>query len=199
MNVLHLSAFALIVMLWFPTGAQAHCDGVKHAGDHRHCSGKGGDDSSQVIGVHDDGSEPDPAAPLWAPTDAVPTCVLQKGPAKSLSGAFPRHAVCATLVTTGDPVKDDIIIIIDTDRRGVVLSVQVQGQDIIGADGIVYITDLMIPESVGQNFDGNMVIHVHADNVNIYRCDTHILKQKSICDTPSGIFALDDLVYSLGP
>ena len=69
----------------------------------------------------------------------------------------------------------------------------------IGADGIVYITDLMTALRVDNNSDGNMVIHVHADNVNIYRCDTHVLKKKSICNTPSGIFAIDDLVYSSGP
>ena len=199
MIVLRLSALALIAVLWIPTGAYAHCDGVKHAGDHPHCSGSGGNDSSQIIGVHDDGSEPEPAAPLWAPTDVVATCGLQKNSGKSLSGAFPRHALCATLTTTGDALTDDIIIVVDADNRGEVLSVQVHGQDIRGDDGIVYITDLMTPLRVDNNSDGNMVIHVHADNVNIYRCDTHVLKKKSICNTPSGIFAIDDLVYSTGP
>jgi hypothetical protein len=170
--------------------------------DHRHCTGGGGGgggDSSEVIGVHGDVGGTDPDAPLWAPTDVLATCVLQKNSGKSLSGAFPRHAECATLMTTGDAIGDDIIIVVDTDNRGEVLSVQVQGQDTIGADGIVYITDLMTPVRVDNNSDGNMVIHVHADNVNIYRCDTHVLKQKSICNTPSGIFAIDDLVYSSGP
>lgn len=203
-------AAAAVMGLFAVTGSfapTANADCPHHNNpDHRHCTGGGGgggnggnNNSSEVIGVHDDVSEPDPAAPLWAPTDALATCVLQKNSGKSLSGAFPRHDLCATLMTTGDALTDDIIIVVDTDNRGEVLSVQVQGQDIIGANGIVYITDLMTPVRVDNNSDGNMVIHVHADNVNIYRCDTHVLKKKSICDTPSGIFAIGDLVYSSGP
>ena len=161
------------------------------------CKNGDGDDLGPTIGVHGHGS-PDPlGGPLWAPTDDLSTCVLQKRPGKSLSGAFPRHDLCATLMTdTADAIRDDIILIVHTTNQGVVLGVEVQGQDFIGGDGIVHITDVMIPVSVDSNPDGTMVIHVHADNVNLYKCDTHTLKQKTVCIIPAGIFALHDLVYS---
>ena len=158
-------------------------------------SGSGGN-IPQVIGVHEHDNLGLPGAPLWAPTDILDTCVLQKNSGKSLGGAFPRHDLCATLMTDTTMIEDDIILIVHTSNRGVVLGVEVQGQDTIGLEGIVHISGLMVPESVGNNPDGSMVIHVHADMVNLYKCDTHVLKQKSICDIPAGVFALQDLVYS---
>ena len=35
--------------------------------------------------------------------------------------------------------------------------------------------------------------------VNLYKCDTHLLKRKSVCNIPSGIIALHDLVYTSVP
>ena len=171
--------------------------------DHPSCKGddggKGGDKDTTVIGVHADNTVPNSDAPVWAPTDTLDTCVLQKGPSNSLSGAFPRHDPCATLITTGDALTDDIIIIVNKDKRGNVLWVQVQGQDLIGGDGIVYISDELTPKSVVNNPDGTMVIHVDAPTVSLYRCDTHLLRRKSVCNIPSGIFALHDLVYTSVP
>jgi hypothetical protein len=163
----------------------------------------GGSDggNSQLIGVHEDLSLGDPTAPLWAPTDALSTCLMQKNSGKSLGGAFPRHDLCAAL--PGDNasaiLRDDIIVIVHTSNRGVVMGVEVQGQDYIGSVGLVHVTDLMVPAAVDTSPDGSMVIHVHADNVNLFECDTHVLKKQSICDKQVGTFALDDLVYSPAP
>ncbi len=213
MSVIRLSAITLFVLLSIPAVSYAHCDEVKHAGDHPHCSGNGGsggdgggggDDSSQVIGVVDDDNVSDPQAPLWAPTSESPVCLMQKGPGKSMSGAFPRHDLCATLYTEISGVivptlHDDIIVIVAADNHGVVQTVQVQGQDFIGSIGIVHISDLMVPSSVDNNPDGSMVIHVHSDDVQMNKCDTHVLKQKSVCTIDAGLFAIDDLLYTTEP
>ena len=161
---------------------------------------KDGDDTGgnipQVIGVHLD-RDVTASVPVWGPTDVDPLCLLTKNSGNSLSGAFPRHALCATLTTGfGQFISDDIIVIVNTNNRGEVQDVQVQGQDLIGAIGVVHISDLMVPESVIGNGDGTMVIHVHADNVKLYKCNTHVLKKKSICEEYVGSFSLDDLVYS---
>ena len=166
----------------------------------------GGDTTTEVIGVHKHSGIM--SQYLWAPTD-VPTnndpsnpefnCLMTKNSGNNLSGKFPRHDLCATLMTSGDSLTDDIVVVVNVDRRGNITDVQVQGQDEIGADGIVYVSEIMDDVSVNNNADGNMVIHVHADNVQLYKCDTHVLKKKSNCINPSGIFSLHDLVYSSQP
>ena len=158
----------------------------------------GGDTTTEVIGVHEHSGYM--SQYLWAPTDALNNdCLMTKNSGNSLSGRFPRHDLCATLTTSGDSLGDDIVVIVNADRRGNITGVQVQGQDEIGPDGIVYVSETMGGVSVDSNDDGNMVIHVHADNVQLYKCDTHVLKKKSNCDNPSGIFSLHDLVYSSQP
>ena len=73
-----------------------------------------GGNTPQVIGVRGHGSPNKQGGPLWAPTDNLSTCVLQKNSGKSLSGAFPRHDLCATLTTnTADAIRDEIILIFD--------------------------------------------------------------------------------------
>lgn len=158
-----------------------------------------GGNTPQVIGLHRHTYTG--GAPIWAPTDASPGCVMQKNSGKSLSGAFPRHELCASLPEDNDNaiLRDDIIVIVQTSNRGEVLSVEVQGQDYIGTVGIVHISDVMAPLSVESFADGSMVIHVHANNVGLYQCDTHVLKKQSNCDQKVGEFALDDLFYSPDP
>ncbi len=180
-------------------------DGVpKPHGPNDSCDSTGGDsggNTPQVIGVSEhDGLEL--SAPLWAPTYApLFDCVMQKNSGKSLSGAFPRHELCASLPENGENaiLRDDIIVIVQASNRGEVLSVQVQGQDLIGTVGIVHISDVMTPYSVVSFDDGSMVIHVHANNVGLYKCDTHILKKKSNCLIWVGEFALHDLIYLPDP
>ena len=216
MNILRLSTLSLtlaivVMTLGYVNPASAgkpvkNCDpdeGPVHASC-KDDGGGGGDDSLQVIGVVDDDNVSDPQAPLWAPTSESPVCLMQKGPGKSMSGAFPRHDLCATLYTEISGVivptlHDDIIVVVAADNHGVVQTVQVQGQDFIGSIGIVHISDLMVPSSVDNNPDGSMVIHVHSDDVQMNKCDTHVLKQKSVCTIDAGLFAIDDLLYTTEP
>ena len=182
-------------------------DGFIDADDHPDCdpfSGGGGGGGGgtggnipQKIGVHRHIGLGN-AADLWRPTDLLSTCVMQKNSGNSLSGSFPRHALCATLTTnSGLFVSDDIIVIVNANNGGVVQDVQVQGQDVIGTVGIVHISDVVEVDSVDRDADGNVaVIHVHADNVNLHKCDTHVLKRKSVCNILAGVFSIHDLVFS---
>lgn len=201
----YLSEFLLIFMLGLISSTQAIAchKGNPHGPNGEPCNGGTGGNAGneqQIIGVHRDISLRRPKASLWAPTDALSSCVLQKNSGKSLSGAFPRHELCASLPDDASPLlRDDIIIIVHTTNRGVVLGVEVQGQDWIGSVGLVHISEVMVPNSVGIDSDGNLVIHVHSDNVPLYQCDTHVLRNKSLCDVLVGHFALHDLVYSPDP
>ena len=203
------SRFLLVVLFLVTLGyavpayAPPKCDGVNDPPACNKDDGDTGGNIPQIIGVHRDMSLGNPAN-LWKPTDLLSTCVMQKNSGNSLSGAFPRHDLCATLMTEiagkiADALRDDIIVVVTTNNRGEVLAVQVQGQDFIGGGGIVHISDVMVPMAVGNDADGNMVIHVHADNVNLLKCDTHVLKRKSVCIIAAGTFSLHDLVYSPDP
>ena len=203
----YLAVLAALAFLGFSVPAAADPCGPP-PDNHKHCKDRGGggggdddggDNTATQIGVHADDNAPDSGFIVWAPTDTLSTCVMQKSSGNGLNGAFPRHDLCATLITSGDSLTDDIIVVVDKDNRGNVLGVQVQGQDKIGGDGIVYISDNVEPVSVVNNPDGTMVIHVDAPIVTLWKCDTHVLKQKSVCDQPSGVFALHDLVYGPAP
>ena len=162
--------------------------------------GTGGNGTPQVVAVRSDGALPAPSSTLYAPWDADPNCVAQKYSGNSLGAAFPRHDLCATLITTSAAsLTDDIILIVDKNNQGDPTAVTIQGQDVRGADGIVHTSAMMVPESTGTNTDGNFVIHVHADGVTLFKCDTHVMKKKSICDLDVGTFAVDDLVYIPDP
>ena len=202
----YLLGMLILVALGYavPAYAPPKCDGPNRPPSCDKNGGGSGDTSVDIIGVHEHSDEASQNAPLWHPTD-IPdpvsgefNCVMTKNSGNGLSGAFPRHAECAHLATTGDRLEDDLIVVVQA-HRGVVESVQVQGQDVIGLDSFVYISEERTPASVDTNADGNMVIHVHADDVMIYKCDTHVLKPKSNCATASGTFSIHDLVYSTAP
>ena len=160
----------------------------------------GGNGTPQAVAVRSDGAPPAPSSTLYAPWDADPNCVAQKNSGNSLGAAFPRHDTCATLFTTGGAsLTDDIILIVDKNNRGDPTAVTIQGQDFRGADGIVHTSQMMVPESTGTDADGHFVIHVHADGVTLFKCDTHVMKKKSICDLDVGTFTVDDLVYIPDP
>ena len=42
MNILRLSTLSLMTMILIPINGNANCDGIKHAGNHPHCSRAGG-------------------------------------------------------------------------------------------------------------------------------------------------------------
>ena len=177
------------------TSCSEDCDGGDDGG---HGGGPGGN-VPQIIEIRQD-SDFSSTSPLWAPTDELATCVLQKNSGNKLSGKFPRHDLCASLPDQDSPLlQDDIIIIVHSTNQGIVMGVEVHGQDVIGTVGIVHISGVMVPFDVSNNSDGNLVIHVHEDNVPLYKCDTHVLKNNSVCEDEIGNFALHDLVYKPDP
>jgi hypothetical protein len=160
----------------------------------------------------DDGGKPVPlsvavvqhesshASTLYQPTDPYPSCVAGTN---GLNVVFPRHDLCATLTTTtSDTIADDIKIIVSRDKNsGEVVSARVQGQDTIGSEGLMHISDEMVPAplKVTNHPDGSFMVHLHADEVRLWKCDTHLLKHQSVCTDPKGMFAIDDLYYFPDP
>ncbi len=68
----------------------------------------------------------------------------------------------------------------------------------IGLESLMHISDEMVtlPIDVNTEADGSFTVHLHADNVTLWECDTHLLKQRSVCDIyRKGEFAIDDLYY----
>jgi len=205
MKISHFSALALISTMIISTGVHAHCDGVRHAGNHPHCSdGNGGGGSENnvpfAVAVVAD-AEATMNSTLYAPATADPACLAQAPSSRSLWATFPRHDLCATLSTNVAAIADDIVIMVETDNKsGAVLSVTVTGQDTIGDEGLYHqssmITDI---QAVVTNPDGSLVIHVHADDVTLWKCDTHLLRKKTSCTENVGTFAIHDMVYTPDP
>ena len=208
MNILRLSALVLITVMMIPSGAHAHCDGVKHAGSHPHCSGGGdggGSDTNVPFAIavvsH---SIATMNSTLYAPASVDPNCLAQSPSIRSLWAGFPRHDLCATLSTNAASIADDVVIKVEVDKKSGgllnVTSVQVTGQDTIGLEGLFHqsdeITDIY---DVISNVDGSFVIHVHADDVTLWKCDTHLLRKKTTCTQNVGTFAIHDMVYTPDP
>jgi len=210
LNILRLSALALITVMMIPNVAYAHCDGVKHAGSHPHCSDGGGDGGGSNTNVpfavavieHPGISK---SSTLYAPTTAIPTCLAQAPSIRSLWAGFPRHDVCSRLTTmAAAEIEDDVVVKVESDQKSGVLlnviSIQVTGQDTIGAAGLFHQSDVITNiDSFVINEDGSFVIHVHADTVKLWKCDTHLLKKKSNCTENVGTFAFDDMLYTPDP
>ena len=132
-----------------------------------------------------------------------PSCLAQASSIKNLWAYFPRHDLCATLTTSSDAsIADDIVIRVKIEKKKagalpVVISVQVIGQDVIGADGLIYQSDVITDKlfDVDSMGDGSFVIHVHADKVKLWKCNGHLLKGRTTCEEEAGFFAIHDLVY----
>lgn len=146
-----------------------------------------------------------PESPLWAPGDEDPACLAatRPGPASphELSAWFPRHDLCASLPSLDleAVLTDDIAIQVETNDMGWISGVRIVGQDAIGERGVYHESDTVEPESVELAVDGSFVIHVHADRVRLWRCDTRSPGSDTACAEPTGSFALDDLVYTPEP
>jgi len=137
---------------------------------------------------------------LYQPTDFEPSCVAGTN---GLNAVFPRHDLCATLTTTtADAIADDIIIYVSRDKKsGDVVSAHVEGQDTIGSEGLMHKSDEMVPVplKVTNHPDGSFTVHLHADEVMLWKCDTHLSKPRSVCIDPKGMFAIGDLYYFPDP
>ena len=183
-----------------------HCKG-KHANDPG-CEpgGGGGSDTNVPFAVavvsH---STATMKSTLYRPASLDSTCLAQAPSIRSLWATYPRHDLCATLSTNVASIEDDVVIKVEVDKKSGgllnVTSVQVTGQDTIGAEGLFHQSDEIITniDNVVSNADGSFVIHVHADDVKLWKCDTHLLRKKTTCTENVGTFSIHDMVYTLDP
>lgn len=164
-----------------------------------HNGGGGGGTGDPVYAISLD---PHPGAaatqsPLYdPPADCLGSNPDLKGPGVEFSVFFPRHDLCATVTTSdGTTLTDDVHIRVDTDAAGDIVSVRLDGQDVIGSAGIVFISDdiPVVPQT--PNLSGDFTVHVDADDVQVWKCDTHTLKPKTTCSVPTGTIAVGDLNY----
>ena len=186
----------------------AHCKG-KHADDPdcEPSGGGGGSDTNvplEVAVVKHDGVAM--TRTLYQPATLDSLCLAQASSIKNLWAYFPRHDLCATLTTThGASIADDIVIRVKIEKKKAgalpkVINVQVIGQDTIGSEGLIHQSDVITNiSSVESKADGIFVIHVHADNVTLWKCDGHLLKGQTTCEENVGTFAIHDMVYTPDP
>jgi hypothetical protein len=155
----------------------------------------------------DDGGKPVPLSVAVVKHETSPASTLYDPGLSCVAGTngmnvvFPRHDLCATLTTTtSDTIEDDIIIYVSRDKKsGDVVSAHVEGQDTIGSEGLMHKSDEMVPLKVTNHPDGSFTVHLHADKVMLWKCDTHLSKPQSVCIDPKGMFAIDDLYYFPDP
>ncbi len=112
---------------------------------------------------------------------------------------FPRHDLCATLTTSLGSLTDDIIIQTVTNRSGDVIGVQVTGQDFIGEDGIAHESDVLLVTPIVMPDGLGFILHVHADDVLLWKLDTHRPRKNSKRVESVGTFSLGDMIYSPDP
>ncbi len=155
-----------------------------------------------AVSVVSDPNLQEPASPLYAPGDSDPSCLANAASSGHLTAVFPRHDLCASLPNSSSPIlSDDIVIWVDTDRVGQVVAVLVDGQDVRGTEGVYHQSELLevTPDSVEALPDGSFIVHVHADEVALWKCDTHVSGKETVCDELVGSFAIDDLIYTPDP
>lgn len=196
-----LTAIALAALI--PSAAFAHhCKGP-HAGDPSCDSGGGGgggggDDSGSptyLISVDSHASLEPVSTPYDPPEDCLGTNPNASEPVFWVD--MPKHE-CSTLVTSqGYLLTDDIRIRVNRDGNGDLVSVEVTGQDIIGKKGLVHTSGAIAITPQTPNLTGDFTLHVDADNVTIWKCNTHTLKPNTRCDVPVGTVSLGDFTYVL--
>ena len=211
MNILRLSTLSLAVAIAVLALAYANPSfaGKKCDDDSTHPSckdeGGGGSDTNVPLAVavveHRDYVPDENSGPPFQPD-----CEAQASSIKNLWAYFPRHDICATLITSsGYLIADDIVIRVKIEKKKAgalpkVISVQVIGQDMDGAEGLIHQSDVITNiESVESNGGGSFVIHVHADDVQLWKCDGHLLKGQTTCTEDAGTFAIQDMVYTPDP
>jgi len=187
-----------------------------------HPSCKPSDDPLQlpyeVWVVADPAQDPPPSSPLYQPTDqaVTPECPSHLMVAQAHShmqnfnGLFERNQPCANLVydDLGHFIRNISFHVTRNKKSGLIESVWFQGQarDQGTDEPFVYISEEMfagrssVDPEVGDLEDGPFLIHLHADGVQLWKCDTARLIGRTECnDPPVGTFAVDDMVYIPNP
>ena len=148
---------------------------------------------------------PAPDSPLYQPYDLDNSCLAQAHDHRAQSnGLFPYDDGnwCEELTTDlGDTIKEIVGFHITKDKKsGAIVSATIQGLDSLDYTTALYrVSDEMVDPDVEvevETFaDESFIIHLHADNVMLYKCDTNWLQKKSVCEIPTGTFAIEDFYY----
>ena len=124
----------------------------------------------------------------------------QKGPGANYTAWYPRHDLDATVTTsTGAMLTDDISIVVKTDEFGDIISIQLFGQDTIGKEGIMHETDELFLANPVTPTDLGFTLHVHEDDIEVWKLDTHVKKNNSQRVESVGFISLDDMEYDPSP
>ena len=155
------------------------------------------------VEVADDGAFVS-GADLWVPTetDSSPCYGWAAGTSVTKPDYFARwrvdgvHLECQDLTTsTGAQLTDDIVVRAMKDSSGNIDRIQLTGQDLIGTEGLWHQTDVIPVAVVASPSNGGFTIHVHARDVTLWKCNTHLMKKQTTCNEVAGTFSLDDMVY----
>ncbi|MFN2501736.1 MAG: hypothetical protein ABR530_06970 [Pyrinomonadaceae bacterium] len=125
----------------------------------------------------------------------LPTCSAETKDG-TYSAWFPRHDPCAIVtLDTGYKLTDDIMLRVNTDSNGNIVSVQLRGQDVIGTEGIMHETEVVMIAPVSPAALG-FTLHVDQDVIPVWKLSRH--RDGSRVEIV-GYISLGDLVYSRKP
>ena len=159
-------------------------------------NGKAGGQYS--VAVYADIDEPTPNSPLYIPVDIDPDCIAYSEVGAAVVN-FRLLDSCADLTTNlGVVITNNRVINFDIDNRShEIVGAKFKGNDAYGIEGFLYISDELVnSESYVTTYpDGSFVVHLHADNVTLWRCPSFRVKKRTICDVNGGEFAIDDVLF----
>ncbi len=163
-----------------------------HKPGHKKPGGGGGGGSKLIFDVVFENSE----VTLYDAPTYLPLCLARTGGKNNYSALFPRHDLCATVTTsTGRTLTDDIGVTVNT-TKGLITSVQLRGQDVIGEEGIAHESELVALTPPVAPSDAGFTLHVHVDNLPIWKLSRHLGgKRVEIV----GYISLADMVYTPQP
>ena len=164
---------------------------------------KGGDDQGErryVVDFELDADKPVRAgvnvnggfnSPTYLPASSAKT--RESG----FSAWFARHDLDATVVTsTGKKLTDDVSVHVRTDEAGNIVSFQLIGQDVVGTEGIIHKSQVVVIDPpVAPSADG-FTLHVEVDNLEIWKYDKHWNVGGAQRVEMIGRISVGDLVYT---
>ncbi len=169
-----------------PQFHEAHDSCTGHKKNDAGCNDTGNRDNSTWTSawvVLHSGDTPQ-AAPL------ITTCDVVSGGDKP-SLLWPRHDMCANItVAPGVTLTDDPYLEIKM-KAGKIYSVQFHEQDVIGADGIQFESEVVLVTP--QEFTGaGFTLHIDTDNIPVYQLSGHTSGRRVAL---VGFMYLGDVVY----
>ena len=127
------------------------------------------------------------------------TCETAHTNGDSVNIYFPAHDLCASFLTsTGTVINDNVHILVDTDNRNRILSIQVFGQNRLTGVEIMHRSDVILLSSpVTPSKDVPFTLEINQDPIPIYNCK-HALQCKKKTDALeyAGNIAVEHMVYS---